>query len=79
MKHCIGYEIVCPDGRVRHFPYHNEGDATCDAECYTERRNCGEFAGPGCPPEWSDPPCPQGEHTARPVPFTHGESERGSA
>jgi hypothetical protein len=24
---CAGWEIVCPDGRVRDYPYHNKGDA----------------------------------------------------
>jgi hypothetical protein len=28
---CLGFEIVCPDGLSRHYPYHNEGDARCDA------------------------------------------------
>ena len=79
-KTCAGYEIVCPDGRVRHFPFHNEGDAKSDAEHYSRERDC--QAGLRSPAEWSKPPCPQGEHTVREIVFshgTHGEGERGAA
>lgn len=60
MKCCEnqGYEVVCPDGRIRHMPYHNEGDARCDAGVNTER---GHRYSPGNPPEWYDPPCPRRE------------------
>lgn len=27
-----GYKIVCPDGKVRHYPYGNRGDADFDAK-----------------------------------------------
>ena len=55
MKLCAGYEIVCPDGRVRHYPYHNEGDAKCDAGVCDER---------GCSP-YSDDPLSGGHRPAR--------------
>lgn len=77
MEHCNGHEIVCPDGSVRHYPFHNEGDAKSDARHYTEKRDC--KVGPRSPPEWGDPPCPQGEHTVRPIPFTYADSKKGSA
>ena len=66
MKCCEhqGYEVVCPDGRIRHMPYHNEGDARCDASVNTER---GHRYSPGNPPEWYDPPCPGGKHVVRPI------------
>lgn len=57
------WEIVCPDGRVRHLPYANKGDADCDAEVCDER---------GCQlyPEPTDlerrlPPCEGKAHTVR--------------
>lgn len=31
------YEIVCPDGKVRHFPYTNQGDAVVDARVADNR------------------------------------------
>jgi len=54
------WEIICPDGRVRHLPYGNFDDATHDAAYCTERRSCGEavFYAAGMPP------CPQGQHKA---------------
>ena len=66
---CSGYEIVCPDGQTRHYPYHNLGDAECDAGSYTAR---------GCA-RWKKgvrsliAECPQGEHTVRPIMFQHGD------
>lgn len=57
----IGWVIVCPDGKERHYPYINHGDAECDAGAYTRRRCCK----PGTNvPERSE--CPQGEHTVEP-------------
>jgi len=55
-----GYEVVCPDGKVRVHPYHNEGDAECDAEVYEER---------GCvrDPIGEHPLCPGGRHRVRPI------------
>jgi len=32
------FEIVCPDGFVRHFPYLNEQDAQSDARIASESR-----------------------------------------
>lgn len=66
-----GFEVVCPDGHVRHFPYTNKGDALCDAVHYTER---------GCA-HWKkgvralDPSCPQGVHTIRPIQFNIPDQE----
>lgn len=28
---CSGWQVVCPDGLKRHFPYHNLGDAESHA------------------------------------------------
>lgn len=75
---CAGYEIVCPDGRVRHYPYHNEGDAESDARTYTRKQHC--RVEPDDPRGWGDPPCPQGEHTTRPIAMMHPQApEVGSA
>ncbi len=60
MSHVDGWEVVCPDGRVRHYPYFNEGDARCDADVLARR---------GCEidPDWWEklPACPGGDHAVR--------------
>lgn len=66
---CLGWEIVCPDGRVRSYPFHNEDDATGMA-LYKEQHRC------RCWPEASRlelslPPCPEGRHRVRPIVFDH--------
>ena len=65
----IGWQILCPDGKERHYPYINQGDAECDAALYSER---------GCR---SDPdmivrhgPCPEGRHVLAPAVFTLPEA-----
>jgi hypothetical protein len=60
------FEIVCPDGVVRHLPYHQRSDAVFDARVCTTRSNhdangCNLY--PQDPPQ--DPPCPGGTHTVR--------------
>lgn len=55
--------IVCPDARVRHYPYHNEGDARVDADL-CERNGCQFYPTPN-PMEASSPPCPGGAHTVQ--------------
>jgi hypothetical protein len=77
---CHGYEIVYPDGRVRRYPYHNEGDAASDARRVT-KRGCLRLGGAfktSSDLEASQPPCPDGEHTVRPIMVVHrSHSERG--
>lgn len=63
---CPGYEIVCPDGYVRHGRFQTSDGAALDARFYGERRNCCVYEHP----HRYGPPCPQGEHTVRPVTFT---------
>lgn len=63
-----GWEVVCPDGRVRSYPYHNFGDAESDAQLRTEER-CSLWPEPS-PIELSQPPCPEGKHEVRPIVFT---------
>lgn len=68
---CNGWQIVCPDGKVRHRPYDesNKQWAEDDAARYSLRifrggsliRVCAA-AHHDFPPDWSDPPCPQGDH-----------------
>ncbi len=65
MNPCTGYEIVCPDGIVRHARFQTIEAAASDARFYGEQRNCGVYV----LPDRYGPPCPQGEHTARPVTF----------
>ena len=55
------WEIVCPDGRVRHLPYRNRGDADVDAEL-CEERHCQIYDGPL---DVGAGPCPGGPHRVR--------------
>lgn len=68
-----GYEVVCHDGRCRHYPYRNKGDAVCDARSLSIGRDADVF---NClikrdsRHEWrAYPPCPGGRHTTRDVVF----------
>jgi hypothetical protein len=67
---CSGWEVVCPDGRVRHYPFHNEDDAQAAADRAALR---------GCRPSpdpsdlvTSQPPCPNGSHEVRCLAAMHG-------
>ncbi len=59
------WQIVCPDGNVRHYPYAYEASAkagakTCEKMCRMEAKlNKLEAA---------HPPCPSGNHTVREIP-----------
>ncbi len=66
MTDCAGYSIKCPDGKFRHYPYHNEGDAEFDAKHYTK-------GGKPCPDPNNGQPsnCPGGLHVVEPVVFGH--------
>lgn len=66
---CAGWEIVCPDGRVRHYPFHNHGDAACDAESYSDE-GCG-VGYPLSPLERAQPSCPGGNHDVRAIVLSH--------
>lgn len=59
------WEVVCPDGRVRDYPYTNEGDAESMAQA-KGRYRCQCYPEPG-EIETSQPPCPEGEHAIRRV------------
>ena len=63
---CLGWTIKCPDGKLRHPPFHNEGDADCDAGVHTDRNV-------PCPDPATALPsdCPAGKHTVEPVAFKH--------
>ena len=69
---CMGWEAVCPDGRVRHYPFHNEDDAEAAAERATAR---------GCRPSpkpsdlvRSQPPCCGGIHVVRMLAHIHASA-----
>lgn len=64
MKECLGWTVRCPDGKLRNYPYHNEGDAIFDAKHSSgEKEKCWKFM--------EDKTCPGGEHTVEPVAFGH--------
>ena len=67
---CAGWEVVCPDGRVRHPPYHNHGDAEADAAIYTRVGCIGRSKRPSRLAA-RQPPCPEGAHTVEAAAFTH--------
>jgi hypothetical protein len=63
----IYFEVVCPDDLVRHYPYHNLGDAESHAEIASRpeaKRGC-RLALKTSRLEQSMPPCPGGHHTVR--------------
>lgn len=74
---CAAWEVVCPDGRVRDYPYHNLGDAESTARLATERQ-CRLWPEPS-PIELEQPPCPEGEHKVRPIMLHHADLQHGLA
>ena len=74
---CAGWEVRCPDDRVRHYPFHNLGDAESTARLASKRR-CRLWPKPS-PLELDQPPCPEGEHTVVPILVHHTKAERGEA
>jgi hypothetical protein len=73
---CAGWEIVCPDGRVRHYPFHNLDDAE-DAAGHCAKR-CDPYKIPS-DLMTSQPPCPHGTHTVRPVVMQDKALSRGQS
>ncbi len=73
----VGFQIRCPDGKLRHFPYANRDDAEADARLHEERGCARRVKGPvrGKPfRQITD--CPQGVHTVEPCnyPTSPGEA-----
>jgi len=58
----MSWWIICPDGKSRHLPYHNEGDAEADAATYGTRNWCW-FANRSAEEHNG---CPGGVHTVTP-------------
>lgn len=74
----MGWEVVCPDGRMRHYPFHNEGDAASEARRATAK-SCHHPRLKQSTLELSQPPCPEGEHVARALPEVHARPVQGDA
>lgn len=49
MKPRTGWKIVCPDGKERHYPYGNHGDAMFDASAMDRGECFDEETGDVCP------------------------------
>jgi hypothetical protein len=64
MDDCDAWEVVCPDGRVRHYAYGNQGDAEFDAGLCSKR--CRLYPKTS-PLERSLPECSGGAHHVRAV------------
>lgn len=80
---CSGWEVVCPDGLVRHNRYHNLGDAESHARFASDpawfaKRGCRLAPKPGRV-ERSLPLCCGGKHEARLVVLQHAVIEHGEA
>lgn len=58
------WEVVCPDGLVRHLLYINRGDALCDAEVYSEEGCRGRSTRRNFL-QWQQAPFPEGKHRVR--------------
>lgn len=65
-----GWEIVCPDGKVRHYPYINFEDAEFDAKTAASGK-CQFYPTPGAL-EVQHGPCPGGPHGLRPTALPTG-------
>ena len=63
----MGWEIVCPDGKIRHYPYTNFDDAEFDAKLAAKGR-CRFYLEPN-ELEVTHGPCPGGPHGVRPAPL----------
>ncbi len=60
-----GWEVICPDGRVRHYPYLSREQA--EAEAWRFDHACRSTGSRPTALETSQPPCPGGHHVARPA------------
>lgn len=68
----VAWELVCPDGGVRHFPYSNKDDAEYDATLCTEE-GCQIFP-ESQSLEPTRPACVGGEHRVVRVKHSHQDS-----
>ncbi len=81
---CSGWNVVCPDGMKRHFPYHNLGDAeshakfASDPKWIAKRGSC-RLAPKPSKYELSFPPCPGGKHEVEPIMMAPHPQRRGEA
>lgn len=70
----MSYEIVCPDGHVRHYPYTQALDAEFDARFIDREGKCQLYKIPN-ELEARLPACDkQRPHTVRPVAVTAGDA-----
>ena len=70
---CLGWQRVCPDGKLRGAPYHNKGDAEFDTNYVNDPAEVPDHK---CDNRWAEypdgpPTCPGGVHTLEPVAFDH--------
>jgi len=71
----LRWEIVCPDGRIRHLPYSNQQDAEFDAAICDER-DCRLYEAQG-PLQKGVPACPGAPHRVRPAASAHSQPAIG--
>lgn len=61
----MAWEIVCPDGLVRHYPYGNQEDAEFDAQL-CDQKGCRLYP-ESSPLERLSSPCSGEPHSVRPT------------
>lgn len=67
---CDGWQVVCPDGRYRHRPFHDAGNAFSTAASFGRKEACEAHILPYCTEKSR---CPQGRHSVVAVRFQHPE------
>lgn len=70
----LGYTIVCPDRRIRSWPYEDEDEARKDARRINRQGcrfdvECATPYLPSDPNDWKRPPCPGGRHRVEPTTY----------
>ncbi len=72
-----GWEVICPDGHVRHWPYVSRADAEADGRIFAAGACRSHRKAPAL--EGGRPPCPGGAHTVRPTALLARAAAKGAA
>jgi hypothetical protein len=72
-----GWEVTCPDGRVRHWPYVSRSDAETACLAFSAGA-CRAHTRPSAL-ETGQPRCPGGRHTVGPTAFLARAASKGAA
>ncbi len=72
-----GWEVICPDGCVRHWPYVDRDGAETEARIFSAGA-CGSYR-KATALETNLPRCPGGSHSVRPTAFLARAAAKGAA